>query len=61
VLVIVGDLDPSTAEATADYLANNVEGAKLVPFKGVAHMVNMEQPERFNQVVLDFLNEVDGR
>ena len=61
VLVIVGDLDPSTAAGTADYLANNVEGAKKIPFEGVAHMVNMEQPERFNRVVLDFLEGVDGK
>jgi pimeloyl-ACP methyl ester carboxylesterase len=54
-LVIVGDLDTSSTQASADYLAKSVEGAKKIVFEGVAHMVNMEQPERFNQVVLEFL------
>lgn len=54
-LVIVGDLDTSTTLAMADRLAAEIGGAGKVVFEGVAHMVNMEQPARFNQVVLDFL------
>lgn len=54
-LVIVGDLDTSSTQTSADYLASQVKGAKKIVFEGVAHMVNMEQPERFNKVVLEFL------
>jgi pimeloyl-ACP methyl ester carboxylesterase len=54
-LVIVGDLDTSSTQASAEFLANSVEGAKKVVFEGVAHMVNMEEPERFNRVVVEFL------
>jgi 3-oxoadipate enol-lactonase len=54
-LVIVGDLDTSSTQASAEFLANSVEGAKKVVFEGVAHMVNMEEPEKFNRVVLEFL------
>jgi pimeloyl-ACP methyl ester carboxylesterase len=35
-----------------------VRGARLEEFE-TAHMIQLEQPARFNQVVLDFLAEVD--
>jgi 3-oxoadipate enol-lactonase len=57
-LVIVGDLDTSATLAIADQLAREIPGARKIVFEKVAHMVNMEQPARFNQVVLDFLADV---
>jgi 3-oxoadipate enol-lactonase len=56
-LVIWGDLDFSDVGAAMGLLAERVSGAQQVGFPGVAHMVNMEQPERFNAVVLDFLGK----
>ncbi len=55
VLAIVGDIDTSSTIAAMRLLADQVAGARLVVFPGVAHMINMEQPERFNAVVLEFL------
>jgi len=57
-LVIVGDLDTMGTVAMADYMAREIPNARKVVFSGAAHMVNMEQPERFNQVVLEFLDQV---
>lgn len=57
-LVIVGDLDVSDTIGAMDYLARHVAGARKVVFPGTAHMVNMEQPERFNATVLRFLEPV---
>jgi 3-oxoadipate enol-lactonase len=54
-LVIVGDLDFSDTIAAMDALAMGLPNARQVVFPGVAHMVNMEQPERFNATVLEFL------
>ena len=54
-LVIWGDLDFTEVGATAKLLLERVSGAQEAFFPGVAHMVSMEQPERFNTVVLDFL------
>ncbi len=54
-LVIVGDGDVPDVIAAADRLAAGIAGARQVVFPGAAHMVNMEQPAAFNQVVLDFL------
>jgi 3-oxoadipate enol-lactonase len=57
-LVIVGDLDFSGTNAAMALLAQHVAGARKVVFPGVAHMVNMEQPERFNAAVLAFLEHL---
>jgi pimeloyl-ACP methyl ester carboxylesterase len=51
----VGDLDtPQTLEA-ADALARGVAGARLEVIEGTAHLPNMERPEEFNRLVLEFL------
>jgi len=57
-LVMIGDLDFSGTISAMDQLANGVTGAQHVVFAGAAHMLNMEQPGRFNAVVLAFLREV---
>lgn len=59
-LLVVGDLDtPQTLEA-ADALAAGIHGARLEIIKGTAHLPNMERPEEFNRIVLEFLNEDIG-
>jgi 3-oxoadipate enol-lactonase len=55
-LVIIGDLDTSGTRASADLLADKLPNAEKVVFHNVAHMVSMEEPDRFNQLTLDFLS-----
>ncbi|MEP6775845.1 MAG: alpha/beta hydrolase [Chloroflexota bacterium] len=55
VLLVVGDLDTPATLASADLLTKGVPQAEKVVFHNVAHMASMEQPDRFNTVVLDFL------
>lgn len=57
-LVIIGTLDTVGTQASAEYLAVTLAGAQKEVFEGVAHMVNMEQPERFNRVVMEFLSKL---
>jgi 3-oxoadipate enol-lactonase len=57
-LVLVGDLDTAGARAMADRLEQGIAGARRVVFPGVAHMLNLERPEKFNRVVLDFLGSM---
>ncbi|HET7677912.1 MAG TPA: alpha/beta fold hydrolase [Candidatus Limnocylindrales bacterium] len=59
-VVMVGDLDASGVQEAASRIADGVAGAGLVAFPGVAHMVNLEQPEAFTRAVLEFLAEVDA-
>lgn len=59
-LVVVGDLDtPQTLEA-AGALARGVPGARLEVVRGAAHLPNMERPEEFNRIVLEFLSGPGG-
>jgi 3-oxoadipate enol-lactonase len=59
-LVIVGDLDVDHVHERAHELANRITGARLAVMHDVAHVPNMERPEEFNRLVLDFLNEYAG-
>ena len=54
-LVIVGDLDDPGIMGVADTLETGIDGAKKVVMTGTAHLPNMEFPEEFNRIVLDFL------
>ncbi len=60
VLVVVGTADEPGSVIALRRLAANIEGARLEEFEGVAHMVQLEQPERLNRLVLDFLASVDA-
>jgi pimeloyl-ACP methyl ester carboxylesterase len=54
-LVIVGDADAPLVVRTAEVLANGIRDARLLVLPDTAHMVNLERPAEFNQVVLEFL------
>jgi pimeloyl-ACP methyl ester carboxylesterase len=58
-LVVVGDLDDADTRQSCEHLATTVESARLEVFEGAAHMLNLEQPERFNRVLLQFLGNVE--
>jgi len=53
VLAIAGEADPATPGTR--YIGENVPGAKLVILKQAAHIANVEQPEKFNQALREFL------
>ena len=56
-LVMLGTLDdPGTSESMR-HLADAVPGARLEVFGGSAHMLNLEQPDRFNALLLDFFGK----
>jgi 3-oxoadipate enol-lactonase len=57
VLVLVGLADEAQTVAGGLHLAEAVAGAKLVEFPGAAHMIHLEEPERVNRTVLEFLGE----
>ncbi|MBA2570958.1 MAG: alpha/beta fold hydrolase [Chloroflexi bacterium] len=58
-LVMWGDLDEPGVPAGSKLMASAIPGARSHLFPGVAHMVDLERPREFEQVVLDFLAEVD--
>jgi 3-oxoadipate enol-lactonase len=55
-LVIVGDEDVAEIRDTADLLVSKIPGARKAVIHDAAHLPNLEHPEQFNKVLLDFLN-----
>jgi 3-oxoadipate enol-lactonase len=59
-LVITGTEDQVYPPAMAHDMARRIPGAKLVEIEGAGHVSNLDQPERFNRAVMDFLKENDA-
>ncbi len=57
-LVIVGSGDVSNVRAMADIIANGVPGARKEVMEGLGHVPNMDEPEKFNHIILEFLRAV---
>lgn len=57
-MVMVGDQDVRDIQRVANLLAIYVPNARKVVIPDTAHHLNMEQPDLFNQLVLDFLSEL---
>ena len=55
-LVVVGDHDLPDVQATADLLVSKIRGARKELIHDAAHLPNLEHPEKFNRLLLDFLN-----
>lgn len=60
-LVMTGLIDEPGSDVVGRHLAASVAGARVVEFPGVAHMIHLEEPERFTRLVLDFLAGVDRK
>jgi 3-oxoadipate enol-lactonase len=60
-LVITGDEDSLYAPQISKDMARRIPGAGLVVMKGVGHLSNLEQPEEFNQAVMEFLQRQEKR
>jgi 3-oxoadipate enol-lactonase len=56
-LILVGELDELGTLAMADKLEQDIPNAHKIAFSDTAHMIPLEQPVIFNEVVLNFLNK----
>jgi 3-oxoadipate enol-lactonase len=59
VLIILGEKDMASIHDISNMLKDGIENSKMETIKGSAHMVNMEYPERFNSLVLEYLNNIE--
>ncbi|HZS77422.1 MAG TPA: alpha/beta hydrolase [Ktedonobacteraceae bacterium] len=57
-LIIVGDRDVQAIQDIVDILAKEIPGAQKVVMRDTAHVPNMEKPDEFNRIVLDFLQSL---
>jgi len=55
-LVIIGDKDVAEFQIISNLITQSVENAKLALISDAAHLPNMEKPEEFNRLVLEFLS-----
>lgn len=57
-LVMIGLVDEPGGVQAGRHFAASVETARLVEFPGVAHMIDLEEPDRWRQFVIGFLSEL---
>lgn len=57
VLAMWGTLDVTSTVKSGEWFAANLPGISSHVFEGVAHMVNLERPTEFNQLLREFLDE----
>jgi pimeloyl-ACP methyl ester carboxylesterase len=55
VLLISGDQDVPFNNTISTYMQSQIPSSRVYIIKNAAHMVNMEKPEPFNKLVLEFL------
>jgi 3-oxoadipate enol-lactonase len=56
-LIITGDEDRVYPLELTQLMARRIPRAKLAVLEACGHLSNLEQPERFNEVLLDFLKQ----
>ena len=54
-LIIVGREDPIRPVTDAEFMHERIANSRLEVIEDAAHMSNMEQPEVFNRILLEFL------
>lgn len=59
-LLISGDDDPYAGPEVVSQLITALPEPVVEPFPGVGHLPNLEAPDRFNAVLLDFVADVSG-
>jgi 3-oxoadipate enol-lactonase len=57
-LIVVGEHDKPTPVAASEDMHARIKGSKLEVIKDAGHMSNLEQPQAFNRVLLEFLNNL---
>jgi len=56
-LIVVGDEDEPFL-APCEYMAKKIPGARLEVIHGAGHASNLDQPDTFNRILLNFLDSL---
>jgi 3-oxoadipate enol-lactonase len=57
-LIVVGRDDEFTPVSTAEFMHERIPNSQLVVIENAGHLPNLEQPDAFNQALLEFLQSV---
>ena len=60
-LVIAGEEDTVYPPELAVEMARRIPGAELLMLERTGHLANLEQPDRFNKAVFDFVSRHSAR
>jgi len=58
-LIVVGSEDALTPVADAELMRREIGGSRLKIIEGAGHVSNLENPEEFNRVLVEFLRDVE--
>lgn len=59
-LIVLGALNPPCYHEVAAIQREHIPNSEFVPMPGVGHALNIEDPEEFNRIVMDFLSRITG-
>lgn len=57
-LVLIGERDDADNQAAATFIADNIQNAQHVVVPAAGHLIQLEQPDAFNQIVLEYLHHL---
>jgi len=57
-LIVAGREDGVRTPEDAEFIHRQIRASQLVTMDDAGHLMNMEQPEKFNEVVVEFLKEL---
>jgi pimeloyl-ACP methyl ester carboxylesterase len=60
ILLVVGEHDHPYAHQIAELMEKGLPRARRVVVEGAGHLVHLDRAEQFNELVLDFLDEIDS-
>ena len=58
-LIVVGSEDALTPVADSELMRGEIGGSRLKIIEGAGHVSNLEKPEKFNRVLVEFLRDVE--
>jgi 3-oxoadipate enol-lactonase len=61
VLVVHGNQDELIGVSAAEAMHAAISGSRLVLLEGAGHMPNLEQPDAFDEALIEFLVELEAR
>jgi pimeloyl-ACP methyl ester carboxylesterase len=57
-LIVAGREDGVRTPADSEFIYRRISGSKLVVIDDAGHLMNMEQPEAFNEILVDFAKTI---
>jgi pimeloyl-ACP methyl ester carboxylesterase len=58
VLIIAGEKDVPDILNSARKIHENVSGSEMISIKDAGHLLNLEKPDEFNRIILDYLKRI---